>query len=1001
DESDIPQNVSGSLNKQGMSNAQNNTQHKPKTVIYSENGDVKIQAAQNFYHTEEERTVKKSGLLGTGGIGFTIGQQKTKTESDNTALIHSSSMVGSLGGDTQIYAGKNYSQVGSTVSSVGGETTISADKVDIVAAQNRNEDKYKQTFEQKGLTIALNVPVITAAQSVAQGIKQQGKSGNSRVNALNAANTILDANKLAGSATGTYNAAKGLMQNGLNAKSLTNAAQGSGISVSITYGQQKNQSESQMITTQASASQVKGTNTAVIARNGAMNIIGSDVYGLDSTYLQAAKDVNIQAFRETETERSSNKSFGWNAGVAITFDNGFSAGITGGANYGKGHGNGDGVSWRNSHIGSDTGATQIVSGETVNIKGGQVSGKGVDITAKDLNIESLQDTYTYDGKQENMSAQVTVGWGGAAVGGSYDKSKSSVDYAVVNEQSGIFAGEDGYQINLGDGVIHSKGGAIVSTASPDKNLINAADYQFENIENHSNVKASSIGLAGATSVKWADALSQDPFDEKRRIGDKNSGISSKEATQIAKDNEKYRAGNPDNATYEQATPNKNNLPIRFGLNTDDIHSTDKYALAKLGAANLLGNSKESESRSNTTYAVVSDGVHNIGSQSGKENIAKSVANSGLPEYQALEKINKDELLEEVELNKKVQKKFIGNAAEIADSAYKSQFIDQHRMMTFRTNPDGTPMEDPEIIAQMKKDAKAAGIDFETYKQEQIGKGANIYQLREVTDQERLALREIEFTDPNNGQDRTVKFVAFNGIFNSINNAATNAVQEYVAKYNPDTEQIDKRIYQNIYFVHNPTANSKLGELAVAGYQKFLEGNFGLSLGNSTVQAKNLLQTYGQDNLYVGSHSRGTLTVANALKSLDTEENRKNKILSGTNMKMVGPAANVSNSDTRLSQLQGFGETRTTEDAKSRAIRFESHNGDLVSRIVGMNPATTDTNEKDKNILQQWKDIFGDYSSPHNCYGLGKGRCVEDGYRKKDDLYMHPEKTLYNLNKGGE
>ncbi|MBR7002155.1 MAG: hemagglutinin repeat-containing protein, partial [Neisseriaceae bacterium] len=317
------------------------------TVIYSENGDVKIKAAGNFYNTEEEKTVKKSGLLGTGGIGFTIGQQKTKTESDNTALIHSGSMVGSLNGDTTIFAGKNYEQVGSTVSAANGETVISGSQVDIKAAENKNEDKYKQTFEQKGLTIALNVPVIAAAQSVAQGIKQQGKSGNSRVNALNAANTILDANKLAGSATGTYNAAKGLMQNGLNAESLTEAAQGSGISVSITYGQQKNQSESQMITTQASASQVKGTNTAVIARNGAMNIIGSDVYGLDSTYLQAAKDVNIQAFRETETERSSNKSFGWNAGVAITFDNGFSAGITGGANYGKGHGNGDGVSWRN------------------------------------------------------------------------------------------------------------------------------------------------------------------------------------------------------------------------------------------------------------------------------------------------------------------------------------------------------------------------------------------------------------------------------------------------------------------------------------------------------------------------------------------------------------------------------------------------------------------------------------------------------------------------------
>ncbi|MBR7003147.1 MAG: hypothetical protein IKI11_10890, partial [Neisseriaceae bacterium] len=200
DESDVPttaqQGLSGSLNypaitNQAIKNTQNNAQNKPKTVIYSEDGDVNIQAAQNFYNTEEEKTVKKSGLLGTGGISFTIGKQKSITESDNAALIHSGSMVGSLGGDTTIYAGKNYEQVGSTVLSVGGETTISADKVDIKAAENRNVDKYKQSFEQKGLTVALSSVVTDLAQSaygVAKSADNIGKSKNDRVNAMAAAN---------------------------------------------------------------------------------------------------------------------------------------------------------------------------------------------------------------------------------------------------------------------------------------------------------------------------------------------------------------------------------------------------------------------------------------------------------------------------------------------------------------------------------------------------------------------------------------------------------------------------------------------------------------------------------------------------------------------------------------------------------------------------------------------------------------------------------------------
>ena len=116
------------------------------------------------------------------------------------------------------------------------------------------------------------------------------------------------------------------------------------------------------------------------------------------------------------------------------------------------------------------------------------------------------------------------------------------------------------------------------------------------------------------------------------------------------------------------------------------------------------------------------------------------------------------------------------------------------------------------------------------------------------------------------------------------------------------------------------------------------------------------------------------------------------------MKMVGPAANVSNSDTRLSQLQGFGETRTTEEAQNLAIRVHNHGGDLVGTVVGLNPATTDTNTDKRNLLQMWADVLnmGRDSSPHNCGGLGRPQCVNDGYREKDDLYMHPDVTIYDL-----
>ena len=65
----------------------------------------------------------------------------------------------------------------------------------------------------------------------------------------------------------------------------------------------------------------------------------------------------------------------------------------------------------------------------------------------------------------------------------------------------------------------------------------------------------------------------------------------------------------------------------------------------------------------------------------------------------------------------------------------------------------------------------------------------------------------------------------------------------------------------------------------AGYEKMFEGSFGNLLGmdNSSLQAMNMMKQYGKDDLYLGSHSRGTLTVSNALKALNTEDNREKKI----------------------------------------------------------------------------------------------------------------------------
>ncbi|WP_245942683.1 hypothetical protein [Phocoenobacter uteri] len=161
-----------------------------------------------------------------------------------------------------------------------------------------------------------------------------------------------------------------------------------------------------------------------------------------------------------------------------------------------------------------------------------------------------------------------------------------------------------------------------------------------------------------------------------------------------------------------------------------------------------------------------------------------------------------------------------------------------------------------------------------------------------------------------------------------------------------------------------------------------------------------MKQYGQKDLFIGSHSRGTMTVGNALRELNTEENREKALLSKTDIKMVGPAENVSQVDKILNQLQGLGDERTN---KEHSIRIESHEGDMVGGFpIGNNPSTTNTNTHKKGNISMILDIFGDKSSSHNCYGLGQTQCIKDGYRKdKKDLYMHPENTIFELNNSNQ
>ncbi|OFV48525.1 hemagglutinin repeat-containing protein [Oligella sp. HMSC09E12] len=79
------------------------------------------------------------------------------------------------------------------------------------------------------------------------------------------------------------------------------------------------------------------------------------------------------------------------------------------------------------------------------MRGAQVLGERVQIATEKLHIESVQDTATYEGKQQSLGGQLTVGVG-ASGGANLSRSTIQADYASVIQPSGVYAGDGGYQI---------------------------------------------------------------------------------------------------------------------------------------------------------------------------------------------------------------------------------------------------------------------------------------------------------------------------------------------------------------------------------------------------------------------------------------------------------------------------------------------------------------------------------------------------------------------------
>jgi filamentous hemagglutinin len=127
----------------------------------------------------------------------------------------------------------------------------------------------------------------------------------------------------------------------------------------------------------------------------------------------------------------------------------------------------------------------LISGRDTALKGAQVSADKITATVgRDLTLQSLQDTDNYKSKQTDVSGGVSFAIIGSGASANLSISKSKIDskYQSVQEQTGLFGGKGGYQIDVGN---HTQldGCVIASTATPDKNRLNTGTLGWSVLKN--------------------------------------------------------------------------------------------------------------------------------------------------------------------------------------------------------------------------------------------------------------------------------------------------------------------------------------------------------------------------------------------------------------------------------------------------------------------------------------------------------------------------------------
>ena len=242
---------------------------------------------------------------------------------------------------------------------------------------------------------------------------------------------------------------------------------------------------------------VSDGNVHIKARDAQQSGIGltGETVEAKKLVLDSASDINLEAGKNTVDVNNTYKSSGWSVGAGISLTGGGLLDINASGHMARQNGD----THQESYVPTKVKAAQLAqlkAKRDTNIIGSTVSGKKVEVdTGRDLHIQSLQDVDNFKEHSKSAGFSVSSKPNFKNPTGSINASVGRIDskWKSVTEQAGIYAGEEGYNINVGNNTT-LEGAVIKSEAPKAKNKLTTKSLEMKDIKNEAEYTYSNNGI---------------------------------------------------------------------------------------------------------------------------------------------------------------------------------------------------------------------------------------------------------------------------------------------------------------------------------------------------------------------------------------------------------------------------------------------------------------------------------------------------------------------------